>query len=614
MVSDGTTADPGRPAAEPDVAVAVAEPDVAVAEPVRRSRARRLLAADAVVPVVLSLLFSLLVWRHIVAQPRARSQSSGGEEGIYLWYLAHVPDSVLHHSNPFITHAMNYPAGVNLLWNTSLLTPGLILAPVTQLGGVVLAYNITLILTTALSVLTAYAACRRFVRWWPAALVGGALVAISPYLVGQARGHLNLILVAIPPLFLLVGDELLVRQRMRTTRLGLLLAFLVVLQVGSSTEILASTAAVAVLGVIVLAALNVSRITGERVAYVVRALAVGVAASLVVLALPGYYLFFGPQHLTGQAQASDRFRADLLSPIVPTGVQKLAPTSLVKTSSGFLGNGFENTGYLGVTLLLLVIGTVIVLRRDRTVVWLGIMALVSLILSFGSTLAVDGAGTGFPLPYQVLSQLPLFNSGTAVRYSYYTMLLCALLVSVACDRARAALAAGHRLPAFAVPVAVVAAFIPLIPNVLPFRAVTLSIPAFFTGPGVQTVPEKSVLLPYPYLNRFNSEPMTWQALANFRYLQIGDYAITPDKNGKGIFDVTTATAYVESRMEIGVHIPMGSTPVKAMRGELKKWGVRTIVIDLTSAHAADAVTFYEAFLGQQPIMVGGVAEFANVHA
>ena len=164
------------------------------------------------------------------------------------------------------------------------------------------------------------------------------------------------------------------------------------------------------------------------------------------------------------------------------------------------------------------------------------------------------------------------------------------------------------------PVAVVLALIPLIPNVLPFRAVNLTVPAFFTGPGVASVPRNSVLLTYPYLNRFQSEPMTWQALADFRYLQIGDYAITPDKNGKGIFDVTTATAYVETRMEIGVIVPMGANAVKAMRLELRKWGVRTIVVDLTSAHAADAVTFYEAFLGQQPTMVGGVAEFANVHA
>ena len=59
-----------------------------------------------------------------------------GDDAIFLWFLASTCRSVFHsHGHGLlITHALNYPAGVNAMWNTGLL-PALLLAPLTALAG-----------------------------------------------------------------------------------------------------------------------------------------------------------------------------------------------------------------------------------------------------------------------------------------------------------------------------------------------------------------------------------------------------------------------------------------------------------------------------------------------
>src|SRR5215468_8515669 len=54
---------------------------------------------------------------------------------LFTWYLQHGPWSVAHGRNPLYFATMNAPAGVNGMWNTSLLLPALLLAPVTALAG-----------------------------------------------------------------------------------------------------------------------------------------------------------------------------------------------------------------------------------------------------------------------------------------------------------------------------------------------------------------------------------------------------------------------------------------------------------------------------------------------
>ena len=104
----------------------------------RRRRLRGwLLAPDHIIPFVVIMAITLFAWHITIEHLATYSQSAGGEEGLYLFWLGHFPWAVSHGHSPLFTTAANYPAGVNGTWNTSLLTLGLILAPLIQLFGVV---------------------------------------------------------------------------------------------------------------------------------------------------------------------------------------------------------------------------------------------------------------------------------------------------------------------------------------------------------------------------------------------------------------------------------------------------------------------------------------------
>jgi hypothetical protein len=76
-----------------------------------------------------------------------------------------------------VTHHLNYPDGVNLMWNTALVLPGLALGPLTTRLGPVWSFNLLLVLAYSLSAWCAYLAIRRFVPGHLAAAVGGLVYA-----------------------------------------------------------------------------------------------------------------------------------------------------------------------------------------------------------------------------------------------------------------------------------------------------------------------------------------------------------------------------------------------------------------------------------------------------
>ena len=86
-----------------------------------------------------------------------------------------------HGHNPFFSTSLFHPEGINLLANTSVLAIGIPLAPITWLFGPVATLNVALTLGPALSALAMFWLLRRWVRWTPAALVGGLVFGFLTY-------------------------------------------------------------------------------------------------------------------------------------------------------------------------------------------------------------------------------------------------------------------------------------------------------------------------------------------------------------------------------------------------------------------------------------------------
>ena len=306
---------------------------------------------------------------------------------------------------------------------------------------------------------------------------------------------------------------------------------------------------------------------------------------------------------------------------MPTVNQQFAPHALVVRAATFSGNRTENTAYLGITLLLAVLCVVVALRRSRPVLWAALVALATFLISMGRTLHVDGHDTGFPLPWDLISRLPLMESAAAVRYSFYTALFLGILLALGADALAARYAASdwtrrrRSLVASGGLAAWILVALPLVPNfgTIPYPSSRIDVPAWFTSrTGVGRVPENAVAVLYPYLTRFDSSPMTFQAFAKYRFRQPGNYGITPTADGSGTFDTPTVTHYVESRIAIGVTVKANSVIVPRLLAEWRKWGVRTVVVVDDQPGAQQVEALYTAILHEQPVHSGGVAAYYDI--
>ena len=124
-----------------------------------------------------------------------------------MWFLRWTPFAIGHGISPLASHYLNYPAGINLMWNTWMPAVGLLVWPITALGGVVLADNVVTTAGLALAAFFAFLALRRYVRNDVAAAVGGLLYGFSPYMAAQDTSHGQMVAAAamLPIGLLLLG-------------------------------------------------------------------------------------------------------------------------------------------------------------------------------------------------------------------------------------------------------------------------------------------------------------------------------------------------------------------------------------------------------------------------
>ncbi len=307
-----------------------------------------------------------------------------GDPALEAWFLAWTPHALLAHLNPLFTNFIDYPSGVNLMTNTSAPALGLLAAPVTLLLGPVAALNLMLRLAFAASASSMFLVLRRWTTWWPAAFIGGLFYGFSPYMVsqGQEQAHLNLLVVALFPLMLACLDELFIGQRRDPRRLGVALGLLAAVQLLISAELLADSALLGAIGLLALAVTHRSEV-GARVRWAMPGIGVAAAVFVVLAAYPTWFFVSGPQHISGPHQplsVLQLFRTDLLSPILPTIHQQIAPARLTRLADQFFaGNPAENGAYLGLPLILLVVIFTIVWRRDGVVRFASFMAIVALV-------------------------------------------------------------------------------------------------------------------------------------------------------------------------------------------------------------------------------------------
>jgi len=557
--------------------------------------ARRRWAALAGLAAYLGL--AVLLTHSAWVDPSGRWIGAEGDPGIFIWDLRWVPFALGHGYDPLVTNYLHAPGGVNLMWNTSILLPSLLMAPVTLAFGPIASYNVLAVLALAGSAWVAFLVFRRWAR--PAAAWVGALVyGFSPLIVSETYGHPQVTLLLVPPLVLGLYHDVL-RGRRSPLVAGSLVGLLVVAQLLTGEEILAETALAGVLGLLWVAVLARDRV-GRHLQAMAEALGATFLVALALGAVPLAVQFAGPHQLHGPLQPFNVFVLDLEGPFVPTVAQWLHTSGSVAVSMHWTGFLTETNGYLGL-LLPVVVGIVIVLRRERIVVWASGLALALLVLALGPSLHVDGRDTGVPLPWKLAQHVPLAKNAIPSRLLLLVYLLCGLLLAIAIDRLLHRRGASRWLGLAAVG----AALVSLIPT--PHYAVTAAaVPAYFHT-SVRTLPQgtTAVVSPYP-----STRPMVWQAEADMRFRITGGYLFTQTRFGAGL-NVADSFAMRLSYLEAQPGFSPVVTPFDRAYFLRLLHGHRVgVVIVGPSPGQAKVAAFMTNLLGRQPeTEPGGVLVF-----
>ncbi|HEX5588990.1 MAG TPA: hypothetical protein VFX65_01705 [Candidatus Limnocylindrales bacterium] len=593
----------------PGSAGGAGRPDVAIRAGARDGGADgldpRLAAALALLAyVIAALVLTATAWR----APTTSWPGTCCDQEQAIWFLAWTPYAIGNGLDPFFTTHIGAPDGVNLMWNAAMPLLGLLAWIPSQLGGPVFAYNVLLVAGIALSGWTAYLALRRYAGGTLGPLVGGAVYAFSPYVASHAAIHLNLTTAWVPPLFLLVLDELLIRRRRSPWLLGAALGLLSVAQLLIAEELLLTSVIAAGILVLVLATWHREQLRDD-LRRLVPALAAATATFLVVGGWPLAAQFLGPQRIGDQVQDPGRFSTDLLNLVVPTPYQLIAPDGVTGLSRDFSGLYHEATAYLGIPLLVLL--AVVAARRwsDPRIRTATVTGLALLVLSLGPRLVVGTTATGIPMPWLPFQSLPLLEHVLPARFTLFTWLAVAAIVAIVVSEAgRMRLDAA--LPRF---VAVAIALVVILPA--PLAHWTIEIPGFFRTWSDRGIGVEETVLVAPYFDSgAEASPMVWAAVAGMGVRMPEAYAYMPWPDGQTrtgppptqLFDVMRVIqedeAFVVARGEVRA----------AIAADLRAADVRHVIVGPMGARA-QMVGFLTDLFGRAPDLVDGVEIWRDVH-
>ena len=364
----------------------------------------------------------------IWTSPATRTLGAGvGDPGLFAWFLRWTPFAAGRHISPFVSDYLNHPDGINLMWNTWLPLPGLLLSPLTLLFGPVLTFNVLVTLAYGLSAWSAYLAIHRYVPSHGAAACGGLVYGFSPAMVGHSH-HPNLILIFLLPWLFVLLDEILDRQRRSPVWLGVGLGAVAAAQLLTGAEVFAGMVLLGLVQVVLLVAANRHALR-DKGRYAATALAVSVVVFEVLVMLPLRAQIAGPARVHADLTEEVRGSSDLLALATPSRLLAIAPEPAVRLGDQFAGT---RETYLGIPLLLVV--ALVAARRRSPVVRVGAaMVVVCMVLSLGSRLRVGGLVTLVPLPWAAVESLPVLWHMVPARLALFTALFAGLLLAVALD-------------------------------------------------------------------------------------------------------------------------------------------------------------------------------------
>jgi hypothetical protein len=509
---------------------------------------RRVLATAGLYYLLGAVVVTMWLWRDPASRIVAGNPYDTDQ---FTWYFRYDAVAAAHFHLPALTtDAMNAPTGISVMWNTFMLLPGMLLAPVTLLAGPQASLTVLMTAGFAGSALAMFAVLRRWGASVTAAALGGAVYGFSPALVQSSLGHYDLQFAVLPPLIadaalgLVAGRPLtgrLAAGRLGAGRLGTnwaaaargaWLGLLAAAQVFIAEETLLDTAVAVAIMTAVLAVSRPRAVAG-RAREVATGLAAGVGVAAVVAGYPLWVQFFGPLRQGSSPFTPDFYKADLAGFVRPSSFLLLHTGGSARFAASFQGGLPEYIAYLGWPMLAaLAVVTACFWRLPRiraTVVAFGVLA----VLSLGGTLLAGGhEHPGVTLPWYWLQALPVTGSVLPDRFGLVADGAAAAAFAFGFDAARARWTGASRLIAGLAAVAV----LPLIPAPLPV-ADAAAVPAgWSTAITDLRLPAGAHVLVVPIPVSTFTEPLRWQANTGLPGSVVGGYYMGPTWAGQAATD------------------------------------------------------------------------------
>ncbi len=520
-----------------------------------------------------------VTWR-LWADPASRMQVGDiTDVNLFSWFMRYSAESLAHGSLPaLVTTAMNAPHGINLMWNTSLLLPSVLLTPVTLLAGPQTSLTLLLTLGFAGSAASLYWVLRRWgIRVGPAAL-GGAVYGFSPALLASAVGHYHLEFAVLPPLMI---DALLriVTGRGHPVKTGVWLGLLAAAQLFIGEELLVNTALAAVVVLVVLIAMTPRSVAGQA-GRSLAGLATAAGVAVVICAYALWVQFHGPLAEHGSPWKASHFRNRAAAFVTPAGNMLLHTASGAAAVARHPAYVSEYVAYLGYPLIVILIVAAVRYWRDLRVRVAAVACAVLEVFSLGPKQVIRG--TTVPpvlLPWHWLAHLPVTSQMLPDRLSILADGLAAVVLAVSLDLALSA-AQQPRWRRQVIPVAIAAiAVLPLIPLPLPTTHVP-GVPAGYRAAFARlALPRDArvLLVPVPYGHV--SQPLRWYADTGYPGSMNAGYFIGPNRKGKAMgYGGRKAQAIARSIDALWHPASQAKGPTAAqMRGYVAGWRPAAVV-------------------------------------
>ncbi len=563
------------------------------------------------------VLGALYVTGRLLVHPAGTRQNGDVEDvNQATWFLRYSASAVAHLRLPaLVTTAMNAPHGVNLMWNTSLLLPGIVVSPVTLLFGPQVALTALLIIGFAGS---AAAMCYVLRRWHAsllAAALGGALYGFSPALVNSGIGHYSLVLAILPPLMI---DRVLrlATGRGRPVRNGIWLGLMAAAQLFVSEEALVDAAIAAVVLLAVLAACRPHEVL-PRLRPAAVGLGVAALVGLVLSARALWIQFHGVAASSAAATTIISYHGRLTSlGTLPQAFVNPSEGVLLHThASALVANNYpqplpEYLAYLGIPLIVVLLAAIVYFWQHLPIRVAGLTCvLLEWLAMGGKPLQPHLTLPGFLLPWQLLKHVPVIDGLVPDRLSILADAAAAAVLACALDLARSgqfAPFANWRHGAKIATGIAALALLPVIPA--PYAPVPVTqLPAGWTATftALQLPANARVLLaPYPYSGA--SAVMRWQADSGEPTTMIGGDFIAPNQKGRlgraGRSGMTPTSWYID-------YLYFG-TPVKPkpsrqqISADLATWRPAAVVAVTTTTSRLGS--FLIQLFGQPTTRIGNV--------